>query len=101
LRDIDAGSETLTEFVKECKAVPRGARGRRRRHRGRPQDDDDAQGVLQRAVEWGGRVPTNVVKITRKPPKPHRPAVRAIQPGLNEVMRARMLDEGRQREATC
>jgi hypothetical protein len=49
----------------------------------------------------GGRVPTNVVKITRKPPKPHRPAVRAIQPGLNEVMRARMLDEGSQREATC
>jgi antitoxin (DNA-binding transcriptional repressor) of toxin-antitoxin stability system len=34
-------------------------------------------GVLQRAVEWG-RVPTNAVKITRKPPKPHRPAVQAI-----------------------
>ena len=32
------------------------------------------QGVLQRAVEWG-RVPTNAVKITRKPLKPHRPAV--------------------------
>ncbi len=39
------------------------------------------QGVLQRAVEWG-RVPTNAVKVTRKPPKPHRPAVQAIPPAL-------------------
>ena len=30
------------------------------------------QGVLQRAVEWG-RVPTNAVKLTRKPPKQHQP----------------------------
>ena len=49
------------------------------------------QGVLQRAVEWG-RVPTNAVKITRKPPKPHRPAVQAIPPSLIEVMRARLLE---------
>ena len=49
------------------------------------------QGVLQRAVEWG-RVPTNAVKLTRKPPKPHRPAVQAIPPSLIEVMRARLLD---------
>src|SRR3954468_19601198 len=47
------------------------------------------QGVLQRAVEWG-RVPNNAVKLTRKPPKPHRPAVQAIQPSLIEVMRARL-----------
>ncbi len=42
---------------------------------------------MQRAVEWG-RVPTNAVKLTRKPPKPHRPAVQAIPPSLIEVMRA-------------
>ena len=57
------------------------------------------QGVLQRAVEWG-RVPTNAVKITRKPPKPHRPAVQAIPPSLIEVMRARLLDDGQLRDAT-
>ena len=57
------------------------------------------QGVLQRAVEWG-RVPSNAVKLTRKPPKPHRPAVQAIPPSLIEVMRARLLAEGRLRDAT-
>jgi integrase len=57
------------------------------------------QGVMQRAVEWG-RVPTNAVKLTRKPPKPHRPAVQAIPPSLIEVMRARLLAEGRLRDAT-
>jgi integrase len=57
------------------------------------------QGVLQRAVEWG-RVPTNAVKITRKPPKPHRPAVQAIPPALIEVMRARLLGQGKLRDAT-
>jgi integrase len=57
------------------------------------------QGVLQRAVEWG-RVPTNAVKLTRKPPKPHRPAVQAIPPAIVELMRARLLDEGRLRDAT-
>jgi carbon storage regulator len=54
--------------------------------------------VLQRAVEWG-RVPTNAVKITRKPPKPHRPAVQAI-PTLIEVMRARLLEQDKLRDAT-
>jgi integrase len=57
------------------------------------------QGVLQRAVEWG-RVPSNAVKLTRKPPKPHRPAVQAIPPSLIEVMRARLLVDGRLRDAT-
>src|SRR4051812_42113183 len=57
------------------------------------------QGVLQRAVEWG-RVPTNAVKITRKPPKPHRPAVQAIPPTLIEIMRARLLEEDKLRDAT-
>src|SRR4051794_28163223 len=57
------------------------------------------QGVLQRAVEWG-RVPSNAVKLTRKPPKPHRPAVQGIPPSLIEVMRARLLAEGRLRDAT-
>ncbi len=57
------------------------------------------QGVLQRAVEWG-RVPSNAVKLTRKPPKPHRPAVQAIPPSLIEVMRARLLADGRLRDAT-
>jgi integrase len=57
------------------------------------------QGVLQRAVEWG-RVPSNAVKLTRKPAKPHRPAVQAIPPSLIEVMRAKLLDEGRLRDAT-
>ena len=57
------------------------------------------QGVLQRAVEWG-RVPTNAVKLTRKPPKPHRPAVQAIPPTIIELMRARLLEEDRLRDAT-
>jgi len=57
------------------------------------------QGVLQRAVEWG-RVPTNAVKITRKPPKPHRPAVQAIPPTLIELMRARLLEQDKLRDAT-
>ena len=57
------------------------------------------QGILQRAVEWG-RVPTNAVKATRKPHKPHRPAVQAIPPSLIEVMRARLLEQDRLRDAT-
>lgn len=57
------------------------------------------QGVLQRAVEWG-RVPSNAVKLTRKPPKPQRPAVQAISPALIELMRARLLDQDRLRDAT-
>lgn len=57
------------------------------------------QGVLQRAVEWG-RVSSNAVKITRKPPKKYRPAVQAIPPSMIEVMRARMLEGGRLRDAS-
>ena len=57
------------------------------------------QGVMQRAVEWG-RVSTNAVKLTRKPPKPHRPAVQAIPPSLIEVTRATLLADGRLRDAT-
>ena len=57
------------------------------------------QGVLQRAVEWG-RVSSNAVKITRKPPKKYRPAVQAIPPSVIEVMRARLLEDGRLRDAS-
>ena len=57
------------------------------------------QGVLQRAVEWG-RVSSNAVKITRKPPKKYRPAVQAIPPSVIEVMRARLLDDGKLRDAS-
>ncbi len=57
------------------------------------------QGVLQRAVEWG-RVSSNAVKITRKPPKKYRPAVQAIPPSVIEVMRARLLADGKLRDAT-
>ncbi len=57
------------------------------------------QGVLQRAVEWG-RVPTNAVKMTRKPPKQLRPAVEAIPPHQVEVMRSLLLERGRLRDAT-
>src|SRR3954464_11897748 len=57
------------------------------------------QGVLQRAVEWG-RVPSNAVRVTRKPHKRYRPAVQAIPPSVIEVMRARLLADGRSRDAT-
>jgi integrase len=57
------------------------------------------QGVLQRAVEWG-RVPSNALKITRRPPKKHRPAVQAIPPSAIEVMRARLLADGKLRDGT-
>ena len=56
------------------------------------------QGVLQRAVEWG-RVPSNAVKMTRKPPKQLRPAVEAIPPERIELMRALLLERGRLRDA--
>src|SRR5690349_1156176 len=55
--------------------------------------------VMQRAVEWG-RVTSNAVKITRKPPKKYRPAVQAIPPSVIEVMRARLLEHGRLRDAS-
>ncbi len=57
------------------------------------------QGVLQRAVEWG-RVPSNAVKITRKPPKQYRPAVQAIPASVIEVMRTRLLEAARLRDVT-
>src|SRR3954470_1371842 len=57
------------------------------------------QGIVQRAVEWG-RVPSNAVKVTRKPHKQYRPAVQAIPPSVIEVMRARLLVDGRLRDAT-
>src|SRR3954452_39357 len=57
------------------------------------------QGVLQRAVEWG-RVSSNAVKITRKPPKRYRPAVQAIPPSVIEGMRARLLAAGGLRDAS-
>jgi integrase len=45
-------------------------------------------------------VPSNAVKLTRKPLKPHRPAVQAIPPSLIEIMRARLRAEHRLRDAT-
>src|SRR4051794_6267576 len=42
----------------------------------------------------------NAVKATRKPPKPHKPAVQAISPSLVEVMRTGLLSDGRLRDAT-
>jgi integrase len=56
------------------------------------------QGVLQRAVEWG-RVPTNAVKMTRKPPMPLKPVVEAIPPHRIETMRSLLLERGRTRDA--
>jgi integrase len=141
LADLDAGTETLAEFVEEWwmvyagpnlerstlrvyaqfwngHALPRLGQLRLRdltpqtiaRFRAELEADGVGieairktmtmlQGVLQRAVEWG-RVPTNAFKLTRKPPKPHRPAVQAIPPSLIEVMRATLLADGRLRDAT-
>lgn len=141
LADVDAGTETLAEFVEEWwkvyagpnleratlrvyaqlwngHALPRLGQLQLREltpqviARFRAELDADGvgieairktmtmlQGVLQRAVEWG-RVPTNAVKLTRKPPKPHRPAAQAIPPTLIELMRARLLEDGRMRDVT-
>ncbi len=141
LADVDAGSETLAEFVEEWwkvyagpnleratlrlyahlwngHALPRLGRFQLRelspqviaRFRAELEADGVGiesvrktmtmlQGVLQRAVEWG-RVPSNAVKMTRKPPKAHRPAVQAIPPALIEVMRAQLLEENQLRDAT-
>jgi integrase len=140
LDDIDAGTETLAEFVEEWWLVYAGPNLERSTLRAyasfwnshalprlghlqlrelTPQtiarfraELEDAgvgieairktmtmlQGVLQRAVEWG-RIPTNAVKVTRKPPKPVRPAVLAIPPALIEIMRAQLLAEDRARDA--
>src|SRR5215218_8888310 len=141
LADVDAGSETLAEFVEEWWKVYAGPNLERATLRAyasfwnghalprigqlqlreltpqviahfRADLEADGvgveairktmtmlQGVLQRAVEWG-RVPTNAVKLTRKPPKPHRPAVHAIAPERIEVMRALLLERGRVCDAT-
>ena len=141
LADVDAGSETLAEFVEEWwkvyagpnleratlrlyahlwngHALPRLGRFQLRElspqviaHFRAELEADGVgiesvrktmtmlQGVLQRAVEWG-RVPSNAVKMTRKPPKAHRPAVQAIPPALIEVMRAQLLEENQLRDAT-
>src|SRR4051812_21962627 len=140
LADIDAGSETLAEFVEEWWTVYAGPNLERATLRAyasfwnghalprlggiplrelTPQtiahfraDLEQAgvgieairktmtmlQGVLQRAVEWG-RVPSNAVKMTRKPPKKLRPAVEAIPPERIEVMRSVLLERGRVRDA--
>src|SRR4051812_47351157 len=140
LADIDAGSETLAEFVEEWWTVYAGPNLERATLRAyasfwnghalprlggiplrelTPQtiahfraDLEQAgvgveairktmtmlQGVLQRAVEWG-RVPSNAVKMTRKPPKQLRPAVEAIPPERIEVMRSLLLEHGRMRDA--
>src|SRR3954454_18825622 len=141
LADIDAGRETLAEFVEEWWTVYAGPNLERATLRAyasfwnshalprlghlqlrelTPQtiahfraDLEQAgvgieairktmtmlQGVLQRAVEWG-RVPTNAVKMTGKPPKQLRPAVEAIPPERIEVMRALLLERGRVCDAT-
>ena len=133
LGDIDAGQETLAEFVEEwwqvyagpnlerstlrayahfwnSHALPRLGQLQLReltpqvvaRFRAELEADgvgNEAirktmtmlQGVLARAVEWG-RVPTNAVKLTRKPPKKYKPAVQAIPPSVIEHMRARLLE---------
>src|SRR3954447_24773651 len=121
LADLDAGSETLAEFVEEWWRVyagPNLARATLRSYASfwnshalhrlgdvplrelTPQrvayfraDLEQAgvgieairktmtmlQGVLQRGGGWG-RVPTNAVKMTRKPPKHLKPVVEAIPP---------------------
>src|SRR4051794_855451 len=136
LADVDAGSETLAEFVEEWWMVYAGPNLERATLRAyasfwnghalprlggiplrelTPQtiahfraDLEQAgvgieairktmtmlQGVLQRAVEWG-RVPTNAVKMARKPPKQLRPAVEVIPPERIEVMRALLLERCR------
>ena len=141
LADVDAGSETLAEFVDEWWRVYAGPNLERATLRAyasfwnghalprigqlqlreltpqviaRFRADLEAdgvgteairktmtmlQGVLQRAVEWG-RIPSNAVKLTRKPPKPLRPAVQAIPPAVIETMRARLLEQSRLRDAT-
>jgi hypothetical protein len=135
LAELDAGTETLAEFVEEWlarlrrpepraldaahlrhaleraraaaprplpaapahaaddRALSRGAEGAGVGNEAIRKTMSMLQGVLQRAVEWG-RVPSNAVKITRKPSKQYRPAVQAIPPSVIEVMRARLLADG-------
>jgi integrase len=46
------------------------------------------------------RVPSNAVKVTRKPHTRYRPAVQAIPLSVIEVMGARLLADGKLRDAT-
>ncbi len=57
------------------------------------------QGMLQRAVEWQ-RISSNPVRATRKPPATRRRAVVPLPPAKVEELRARLLAEGRLRDAT-
>jgi integrase len=57
------------------------------------------QSVLQRAVEWE-RIPTNPVRLVRKPPARRSRAVRPIPPEQVEQMRERLVREGAHRDAT-
>jgi integrase len=55
--------------------------------------------VLQRAVEWG-RIPANPMRMVRKPPARPERRVRPISPSAVEAIRALLLADGRQRDAT-
>ena len=55
--------------------------------------------VLQRAVEWG-RIASNPATVVRKPSARPERRVRAIPPSIVEAMRALLLADGRQRDAT-
>jgi integrase len=54
---------------------------------------------LQRAVEWG-RIPTNPVRLIRKPTAKRERAVRPLAPLSVEAMRARLLGQQRMKDAT-
>jgi integrase len=55
-------------------------------------------GVLQRAVEWG-RIPSNPVRLIRKPTAKRERAVRPLAPATVEAMRRSLLDRQRELDA--
>ena len=55
--------------------------------------------VLQRAVEWG-RIPSNPVRLIRKPTAKRERAVRPLAPLSVETMRTRLLAHNRMKDAT-
>ena len=55
-------------------------------------------GVLQRAVEWE-RIPSNPVRLIRKPTSKRERVVRPLAPATVEAMRRWLLDHGRERDA--
>ena len=57
------------------------------------------QGILERAVEWQ-RIPGNPARAVRKPPQRRERAVQPLAPLAVERIRARLLDNGRLRDAT-